>query len=154
MRISMRRHARISMPSILRLSSPTARAVAMSSQANSSLPAAASCDPAHALTRGGAASCHRRRMTPIPLDNLCPIGGPHALVAHHVPERVVEKTNPERLANEPGVQMEDEEPAVLFAVSIQNVKTLLEHLAIAVNGHTPFPKGVNVVQFEHDRQGV
>src|SRR2546426_12647232 len=99
-------------------------------------------------------SRRRRCVTTVPVDNLRATGGPHALVAHHVPERRVEKTNAERLADEPGVQMEDEEPAVLFTVPIQDVKTLLEHLAIAVNGHASLPEGVNVVQFEHDRQGV
>src|SRR5262245_23705161 len=101
-----------------------------------------------------ALSRRRRRVTPIPIDNLSATGCPHALVTHHVPERLVEKTNPERLADEPGVQVEDEEPAILFAVPIQNVKTLLEQLTIAVNGHTPLPEGVNIVQFKHEWQGV
>jgi hypothetical protein len=43
-----------------------------------------------------------------------------------MPERLVKKTNAERLANEPGVQMQDEEPAILMAVPIQDIKTLLQ----------------------------
>src|SRR5947209_275092 len=89
-----------------------------------------------------ARSRRRRRVTSVPVDNLPATGSPHALGTHHVPERRVEKTNPERLANEPGVQVQDEEPAVLLAVPIQDIKTLLEQLAIAVNGHTPLPEGV------------
>ena len=96
----------------------------------------------------------RRSVTLVPVDNLRAIGGPHTLMAHHVPERLVEKTNAERLTDVPGVQVQYQEPTVLLAIPIQDVKTLLEELALAVHRHPPLPELVDVIQFEHDGQGV
>src|SRR5262245_40620914 len=64
-------------------------------------------------------------MPSVPFDNLRPTGGPYPLMAHHVAKRVIQKADTERLADDPGVQVQDQEPAVLFAVPIQDVKTLL-----------------------------
>src|SRR5215510_3604835 len=83
------------------------------------------------------------RLVPsVPFDNLCPTGGPHTLMAHHVAQSVIEKADTERLADDPGVQVQYQEPAVLFAVPIQDVKTLLEEFAIAVHRHVPLPERV------------
>src|SRR5690242_10014436 len=56
----------------------------------------------------------------IPLDNLRPTRGPHPLMAHHVVKGVIQKADTEGLADDPGVQVQHQEPAVLFAVPIQD----------------------------------
>src|SRR5438874_178370 len=93
-------------------------------------------------------------MLSVPLDNLRATGGPHSLMAYHVSKGVVQKADPEWLANDPGVEVQYQESAVLFAVPIQDVKTLLQERAIAVHRHPPLPERVHVIQFEHDRQGI
>ena len=93
-------------------------------------------------------------MPAVPLDNLRPTGGPHPLMAHHVAKSVIQKANTEGLADDPGVQVQHQQPAVLLAVPIQDVKTLLEECAIAVHRHVPLPEGMYVIQFEHNGQGV
>ena len=57
-------------------------------------------------------------MPSIPFDNLRPAGGPHPLMAHHVAKCVVEKANTKGLADDPGVQVQYQQPAILFAVPI------------------------------------
>src|SRR5262245_59985108 len=93
-------------------------------------------------------------MHSVPFENLRPAGGTHALMAYHMAQSVIEKADTERLADDPGVQVQYQEPAILFAVPIQDVKTLLEEFAIAVHRHVPLPECVYVIQFEHHGQGV
>jgi len=49
-------------------------------------------------------------------------------MAHHVAKSVIQKTDTKGLANDPGVQVQYQQPTVLFAVPIQDVKTLLQAL--------------------------
>ena len=75
-------------------------------------------------------------------------------MAHHVAKSVIQKANTKGLADDPGVEVQYQESAVLFAVPIQDVKTLLEEFAIAVHRHMPLPERVYVIQFKHRGQGV
>ena len=52
-------------------------------------------------------------MPPIPLDNLRTTGGPHPLMVHHMAKGVVQKTDTEGLADDPGVEVQYQGPAVL-----------------------------------------
>jgi hypothetical protein len=57
------------------------------------------CDAWGSTSSGGWA------MEPVPVDDLCAGGGPHALAAHDVAQRLVQASDAERLADEPGVQV-------------------------------------------------
>ena len=61
---------------------------------------------------------------PKPLNNCAALGGPDALALHHDAQGSIQKADAERFPDEPGVQVQDQEPAVVRPIVVEGIKTL------------------------------
>ena len=93
-------------------------------------------------------------MAPVPVDDLRAGGGPHALALHDMAQRRVQAADAERLADEPGVQVQHQQPPVGGPLVVQGLEGLLDHLPIPVDINAPVPQGIDIVQRQRDGQGV
>src|SRR5262249_53006591 len=93
-------------------------------------------------------------MAPVPVNDLCTSGGPYALVVQYMGQRRVQVAAAERLAHEPGVQVQHQQPPVCSRLVIQRIEGLLDHLPVPVDINAPVPEGIDVIQRQRDGQGV
>src|SRR5262245_41773228 len=72
-------------------------------------------------------------------DDLATSSAPDCRVPDDVTQRGVERADAKRLADEEGMEVEDQQPAALFAVLVQHVEALADHAAVAVEIHPALP---------------
>ena len=84
-------------------------------------------------------------MAPVPVDDLCARGGPHALAVHDMAQRRVQVADAERLAREPGVQMQHQQPPVCGPLVVQRIEGLCDHGPISVDINASVPEGIDII---------
>ena len=93
-------------------------------------------------------------MAPVPIDDLGASGGPHALVAHDMTQRLVQAADAEWLTHEPGVQVQHQQPPVGGSLIIECLEGLLDHFPVAVYVDAPVPEGIDIIHRQRDGQSV